>query len=173
MSKSYDRSLERSGESGEGEQRPLVAGREPRRDLLAVNRVVFAEGRERHQAAIGGRQPALPMRARDVADVGGAAVGSRRISSLKSTGLPLASSFFARFLVAFISAFWDDGMPQRAITSSRPTSPADDRRRVVRKDAGLGGQIAAAIVSDIDPEQAPDRVDVLGHGVEIAHAPRL
>src|SRR5436305_1415744 len=44
--------------------------------------------------------------------------GSIRSNSLKSTGLPLASSFAARFLVASISACADDGMPQRAVTSS-------------------------------------------------------
>src|ERR1700736_5769706 len=42
--------------------------------------------------------------------------GSIRSSSLKSTGLPLACSFSARFLVASINAF-DDGMPQRAVAS--------------------------------------------------------
>jgi hypothetical protein len=47
--------------------------------------------------------------------------GSIRSSSLKSTVLPLASSFSARFLVASISAFAEDGMPQRAMTSSRPS----------------------------------------------------
>src|ERR1700687_4524483 len=41
--------------------------------------------------------------------------GSIRSSSLKSTGLLLASSFAARFLVASIRACADDGMPQRAV----------------------------------------------------------
>src|SRR4029078_10198373 len=41
--------------------------------------------------------------------------GSIRSSSLKSTGLPLACSFSARFLVASISAFDDDGIPHRAV----------------------------------------------------------
>ncbi|MGY4298821.1 hypothetical protein ACVWXN_006916 [Bradyrhizobium sp. i1.4.4] len=49
--------------------------------------------------------------------------GSIRSSSLKSTVLPLACSFSARFLVASISAFDDDGIPQRAVTSSRPSAP--------------------------------------------------
>jgi hypothetical protein len=48
--------------------------------------------------------------------------GSIRSNSLKSTGLPLASSFAARFLVASISACCDDGMPQRAVASSRPSA---------------------------------------------------
>src|SRR6202035_3189868 len=39
--------------------------------------------------------------------------GSIRSNSLKSTGLPLASSFPARFFVASISACCDEGMPQR------------------------------------------------------------
>src|ERR1700752_3964023 len=49
--------------------------------------------------------------------------GSIRSNSLKSTGLPLATSFAARFLVASMSACCDDGMPQRAVASSRPLAP--------------------------------------------------
>src|SRR5258706_14196469 len=49
--------------------------------------------------------------------------GSIGSSSLKSTGLPLACSFSARFLVASISAFDDDGIPHRALASSRPSTP--------------------------------------------------
>src|ERR1700688_1759590 len=49
--------------------------------------------------------------------------GSILSNSLKSTGLPLACSFSARFFVASISAFDDDGMPQRAVASSRPPLP--------------------------------------------------
>src|SRR6202021_3470611 len=41
--------------------------------------------------------------------------GSIRSSSLKSTGLPLASRFEARFLVASIRACCEDGIPQRAV----------------------------------------------------------
>src|SRR5712671_2144601 len=40
--------------------------------------------------------------------------GSILSNSLKSTGLPLAWSFSARFLVASIDAY-DDGMPHRAV----------------------------------------------------------
>src|ERR1700726_1148734 len=49
--------------------------------------------------------------------------GSIRSSSLKSTVLPLACSFSARFLVASISAFDDDGMPHPAAAGSRPSVP--------------------------------------------------
>jgi len=49
--------------------------------------------------------------------------GSILSNSLKSTGSPLASSFAARFFVASISACCDDGMPQRAVASSRPSIP--------------------------------------------------
>src|ERR1700720_4296894 len=49
--------------------------------------------------------------------------GSIRSNSLKSTTLPLACSFSARFLVASINAFDDDGMPHRAVASSRPPAP--------------------------------------------------
>jgi hypothetical protein len=48
--------------------------------------------------------------------------GSIRSSSFKSTWLPLAWSFAARFVVTSISAFEDDGMPHLAIASSRPPS---------------------------------------------------
>jgi hypothetical protein len=49
--------------------------------------------------------------------------GSIRSSSLKSTGLPFASSFAARFLVAAIRACCDDGIPHRAVASSWPSIP--------------------------------------------------
>src|SRR6202043_2086444 len=49
--------------------------------------------------------------------------GSIRSRLLKSTGLPLASSFAARFLVASIRACCDDGIPHRAVASSRPSVP--------------------------------------------------
>src|SRR3981189_1638934 len=49
--------------------------------------------------------------------------GSIRSSSLKSIGLPFASSFAARFLVASIRACCDDGIPHRAVASSRPSAP--------------------------------------------------
>src|SRR6185436_21020420 len=49
--------------------------------------------------------------------------GSILSNSLKSIGLPLACSFSARFLVASINAFDDDGMPHRAVASSRPSGP--------------------------------------------------
>jgi hypothetical protein len=45
--------------------------------------------------------------------------GSLRSSSLKSTGLPLASSFSARVFAFLKSAALDDGIPHRTITSSR------------------------------------------------------
>src|SRR3954468_22271974 len=46
--------------------------------------------------------------------------GSIRSSSLKATGLSFSRSFAARFLVASIRACCDDGIPQRAVASSRP-----------------------------------------------------
>src|SRR5712672_3006813 len=49
--------------------------------------------------------------------------GSIRSNSLKSTGLPLASSLAPRFLVASVSACDDEGMPQRAVASCRPSAP--------------------------------------------------
>src|ERR1700709_2100107 len=49
--------------------------------------------------------------------------GSIRSNSLKSTDLPFACSPLALFLVASINAFDDDGMPHRAVASSRPSGP--------------------------------------------------
>jgi hypothetical protein len=49
--------------------------------------------------------------------------GSILRSCLKSTAFPLVSSFWARFFVASISACCDDGIPQRAVASSRPSAP--------------------------------------------------
>ncbi|MGY4363942.1 hypothetical protein ACVW1A_000007 [Bradyrhizobium sp. LB1.3] len=49
--------------------------------------------------------------------------GSILSSSLKSTVLPFACSFSARFLVASIIAFDDHGIPHRAVASSRPSAP--------------------------------------------------
>src|SRR5947208_1243964 len=49
--------------------------------------------------------------------------GSILSNSLKSTVLPLACSFSARFFVASISAFDDDGIPHRAVARSRPSAP--------------------------------------------------
>src|ERR1700738_1556727 len=49
--------------------------------------------------------------------------GSIRSSSLKSTCLPLACSFSARFLVGSLFPFDDDGIPHRAVVSSRPSAP--------------------------------------------------
>src|SRR6476619_13855 len=47
--------------------------------------------------------------------------GSIRSSSLKSTDLPLACSFSARFLVASMRACCEDGIPHRAVVSSWPS----------------------------------------------------
>jgi hypothetical protein len=47
--------------------------------------------------------------------------GSIRSNSLRSTVFPLNFNFYARFLVASVGAFCDDGMPHRAIAISRPS----------------------------------------------------
>src|SRR6195256_776963 len=49
--------------------------------------------------------------------------GSIRSNSLKSTVLPLACNFSARFLLASINAFDDEGIPHRAVASWRPSAP--------------------------------------------------
>src|SRR5215208_4948624 len=72
--------------------------------------------------------------------------GSILSNSLKSTGLPLACSFSARFLVASINAFDDDGMPHRAVASSRPPGPLRTIGAVVRKDARHRCEVADVAV---------------------------
>ena len=94
--------------------------------------------------------------------------GSIRSNSLKSTGLPLASSFSARFLVASISAFDDDGMPHRAVASSRPSAPLRTIGAcVVRKHARHRREVADVSVDDA--KQRDDGGLVGGDRVEIAH----
>jgi hypothetical protein len=99
-----------AGEAGEGTG---LVEREPDVAAFDLN--------ERHHATVLDAEPAGPVFALHIADVGRPAV--RLSNSLKSTGLPLACSFSARFLVASINAFDDDGMPHRAVTSSRPSAP--------------------------------------------------
>jgi hypothetical protein len=57
------------------------------------------------------------------ADVGRAAVRLYPEQLLEVDRLPLASSFAARFLVASTRACCDDGIPQRAVASSRLSAP--------------------------------------------------
>src|SRR3984885_14901804 len=75
--------------------------------------------------------------------------GSILSNSLKSTGLPLACSFSTRFLVASINAFDDDGIPHRAVASSRPSAPLRTLRPlVIRKHPRHRRQIADISVDD-------------------------
>ena len=90
-------------------------------------------------------------------------------SSLKSTCLPLASSFAARFLVASKSAWDDDGIPHRAIVSSRPLSAF----RTI--GTGLFGEVAGhrrqvTYAAAREAEQGTEGGLALGHGVEVANA---
>jgi hypothetical protein len=93
--------------------------------------------------------------------------GSIRSNCLKSTGLPLASSFAARFFVASISARCDDGIP---IGPSRfcghrascARSAQDSRER-----AGHRRQVTDAAVEGF--EQAPDRFDARRHRIQVTH----
>ena len=57
-------------DAGEGEQRPAFVAGEPHRRLARLRIGVFAEGVDRHEAAVGGREPAPPERARRIAQVG-------------------------------------------------------------------------------------------------------
>jgi hypothetical protein len=62
--------------------------------------------------------------------------GSVPSSAGQSTGLTLALSFSARRFVASNSACLNDGMPQHASTSSRPSGALRDRHRMVREYPG-------------------------------------
>jgi len=108
-------------ETGESKQRTALIRSEPDRHLLAVDGVVFGERGERDQAAVLRRQLALPVRAVDVADVGGADVRLHPEQPLEIDWLALASSLWAPFFVASISAPCELGMPHRAVTISRPS----------------------------------------------------
>lgn len=86
--------------------------------------------------------------------------GSIRSNSLKSTDLPLACSFSARFFVASISTFEDDGIPHRAVASSRAVgSVAHDRGLVVRKHAGHWRQVSD-VAAFLSVGGAPTEVNV-------------
>jgi hypothetical protein len=101
-------------------QRPALVQREP--NVPTGLLVELAERRHRDDASVFDAEPPLPVFACSVRMLVVPLSGSIRSSSLKSNCLPLASSFAARFAVASISAFDDDGMPHRAIVSSRPPS---------------------------------------------------
>src|ERR1700733_4441077 len=105
-------------DAGKASERAALVEREP--DVAAFGLVEFAEAVERHHAAVLDAEPSRPVFALHVADIGRAAVW---LHSLKSTGLPLASSFEARFLVASIRACGEVGIPHRAVASSRPSAP--------------------------------------------------
>jgi hypothetical protein len=84
---------------GEEGERPGFIEREPDRRLSAVGQcLVLTEAREWHRAAMLDTKPAPPMRGFDVPDVGDA----------ESEFRPLRANS-------------GDGMPQRAIVSSRPS----------------------------------------------------
>jgi len=63
----------------------------------------------------------------------------------------------------------EDGMPQRAMASSRTPSGgvADDGGAVIRKDARLGRQVACGVPHG--PRQGDDGGLALGVAVEVTH----
>lgn len=104
------------------------------------------------------------MLARCIANAGHATVRLDRSSSLNSTAWLLASSFAARFVVDSISANYDDGISQRAMTISR--SPSLSLRSV---GAGSREGCRAGMADyrpGIDrPEQPPNSIDIFRHRI--------
>jgi hypothetical protein len=110
--------------SSSREPKPLRVGSIERKPHIAAMRLAeFAKGCEGHHAAMLHAEPALPVFAGGVANVGCARIRFEA-KQLKSTGFPLASSFCARFFAAPNSAGEEEGMPQRARASSRTPSGA-------------------------------------------------
>jgi hypothetical protein len=97
------------------------------------------------------------------------ASGSMRRSSLKSTGLRFASSLAARFLALSISARCDDGMPRQLARAVRRV--AHDRGGIVRENAGQHREVSDDIAHVV--RELADRLDIAGHGVEVAHGAKL
>ena len=84
-------------DAGEKGERPAIVEREPNRRPRAVRQnLVFGEARERNDAATFDAEPSPPVRRGDVADIGDAGVG-----------------------LSALQANIGDGMPQRAMASSR------------------------------------------------------
>ena len=105
-------------EAGEGAG---LVEREPNVSPLGL--VELAETVERHHAALSGPSHRVQCLLFTLRMFVVPPSGSIRNNFLNSTCLPLACCFSARFLVASISAFDDDGMPHRAVASSRPSAP--------------------------------------------------
>jgi hypothetical protein len=107
-----------AGEAGDGTG---LIEREP--DVAALCLVELAERVERHHTRLSTPSQRVPCLLFTLRILVVPPSGSIRSNSLKSTGLPLAWSFSARFLVASIRAFDDDGIPHLAVASSRPSVP--------------------------------------------------
>jgi hypothetical protein len=107
-----------AGEAGEGAR---LVEREP--DVAAFDLVELAKRVKRHHATVLDAEPAGPVVALYIADVGRPAVRLHSEQFLEVDRLALGLQLSARFLVASINAFDDDGMPHRAVASSRPSAP--------------------------------------------------
>jgi hypothetical protein len=126
--------------SEEGERTVFVECK-PGRGLARLAVRVFAEGIERNDAAVLDIQPGTPMRARRVADV-----GDRRPAKLRrARHAPARQHEFAHAV--------------RRV--------ANNRRGLVREDAGYRRQIAGPIAHG--PTECDDRCLSLGDRIEIAH----
>ena len=132
----------RPPDPGKREQRPVLGQGEPVRHLgLAVG--VLAERRRRHEAAPLRLQPAAPVGAVQVTDIGdrpGAEIGWR-----------------------------GHAPPHHGQLARAVTGDMDHRRHLVGKDAGQRRQVAERVLHR--PGEFPDRSLALGQRVEIAHAP--
>ena len=144
-------------DAGEEGERPALVEGEPDRRPRAVRRgLVLGKAGEGHEAAVLGPEPAPPVRRGD----------------LRMLVTPRIDLLAGEVLGGV-------GMPQRAMTSSRPFGGvADDRRGVVRVDARQRRHVSEPVDQPIEEPADPgtgraDLLQQMAELVEEAHAPRL
>src|ERR1051325_5629325 len=130
----------RPPDTGEGEQRAIIAKREPIRYLRpAVG--VLAERCRRHKATVRRREPTAPIATLDIAHIG---------------DRPSAEVWR-----------WREAPAHQLKGALAVFGVADDRRELIGEDVRQRWKIACAVVLDL--EQAAHRFLRLGHGIEVAH----
>jgi hypothetical protein len=109
------------------------------------------------------------MRAGHVADVCGSAVGLHLKKLLEVDLFPFGFKLLRALLRGVHQGFLGGRhAPARHHDLAATGRVTHDWRRIVREDAGHAGQVSDAVVESA--EQPTDRVDVLRHGIKIAHA---
>src|ERR1700722_11603954 len=131
----------RGPETSEGKQGAVLAEGEPLRRLARPRVGVLAKRGCRHDAAVVFAEPAAPVRAANIANI-----GDRNPSKLRRTGHPPARH--DKLTLAIHSV-------------------ADNRRKLVGENSGEHRQVARTIVARAKP--VADRGLAFGQTVEIAH----